>query len=131
VTCLTLDELLETSDFVTLHAPVTAETRRMIDAHRLRRMKRTALLVNTARGELVDEGALYHALNEKVIAGAATDVFAHEPPGANHPLLTLDNFIATPHSAAQTPEGLARMGETCAQNVLRVLRGDEPLFRAG
>ena len=131
VSCVTLDELLATSDFVSLHAPVTHETRRMIGSERLRRMKRTAFLVNTARGELVDEDALYHALKDGVIAGAATDVFVHEPPGADHPLLTLDNFVATPHSAAQTPEGLRRMGEVCAENVLRVLRGEEPLFCAG
>ena len=131
VTWLTLDGLLAASDFVSLHAPVTDATRRMIDAHRLRRMKPTAFLVNTARGELVDEAALYQALKEGVIAGAATDVFVHEPPGVDHPLLTLDNFIATPHSAAQTPEGLRRMGEVCAENVLRVLRGEQPLFCAG
>jgi D-3-phosphoglycerate dehydrogenase len=131
ITYLTLDELLATSDFVTLHAPLVPETRGLIGAARLRRMKPTAILVNTARGELVDEDALYEALKTNVIAGAATDVFVREPPGPSHPLLTLDNFIATPHSAAQTPEGLRRMGETCAHNVLRVLRGEKPLFSAG
>ena len=125
---LPLDELLAASDFVSLHAPVTDATRKMMNADRLRRMKRTAFLVNAARGELVDEDALYQALKERVIAGAATDVFTREPPGKDHPLLALDNFVATPHTAAQTHEALRRMGEQCAENVLRVLRGEKPLF---
>lgn len=123
-----LDELLAISDFVSLHAPVTDATRKMIGAPHLRRMKKTAYLINTARGELVDEEALYAALKEKTIAGAATDVFVKEPPGPQHPLLTLDNFVATPHTAGQTQEGLRRMGETCAENILRVLRGENPLY---
>ena len=123
-----LDALLAGSDFVSLHAPVTEQTRGMIGAEQLRRMKKTAYLINTARGELVDEAALYAALKDRTIAGAATDVFAKEPPGAQHPLLTLENFVATPHSAGQTPEGLRRMGEVCAENVMRVLRGEEPLY---
>jgi D-3-phosphoglycerate dehydrogenase len=126
---LTLDALLARSDAVSLHAPVTPETRRMIGRAQLSRMKRTAYLVNTARGELVDEEALYDALKSGVIAGAASDVFAKEPPAKDHPLLSLDNFVATPHVAGQTPEGLRRMGEICAENVLRVLRGEEPLYR--
>ena len=125
-----LDELLSQADFVSLHAPVTPQTRRMIGRGQLSRMKPTAYLVNTARGELVDEEALYEALKARAIAGAATDVFLKEPPGKEHPLLSLDNFVATPHVAGQTPEGLRRMGEVCAENVLRVLRGEEPLYRA-
>jgi D-3-phosphoglycerate dehydrogenase len=100
----------------------------MIGAEQLRRMKKSAYLVNTARGELVDEAALYAALKDRTLAGAATDVFVKEPPGAQHPLLSLDNFVATPHSAGQTPEGLRRMGEVCAENVMRVLRGEKPLY---
>jgi D-3-phosphoglycerate dehydrogenase len=125
---LSLDDLLAQADFVSLHAPVTPKTRRMINAAQLARMKPTAYLINTARGELVDEMALYTALKAGAIAGAATDVFTKEPPG-KHPLLTLDNFIATPHSAGQTPEGLRRMGEITAENVLRALRGEEPVYR--
>jgi D-3-phosphoglycerate dehydrogenase len=125
---LPLDEVLETSDFISLHVPVTPETRGLINADRLSRMKPTALLINTARGELIDETALYDALKNGTIAGAATDVFISEPPG-DHPLLALPNFIATPHSAGQTPEGLRRMGEITAENALRVLRGAPPLFR--
>lgn len=123
---LSLDDLLERSDFISLHAPVTPETRRLFSAPQFARMKRSALLVNTARGELVDESALYAALQAGEIGGAATDVFLREPPGDN-PLLGVPNFIAAPHSAAQTPEGLRRMGEITAENALRVLRGQKPL----
>ena len=123
-----LDDLLAASDFVSLHAPVTPETRRLIDADKLALMKPTAYLINTARGELVDETALCEALKKGRIAGAATDVFTKEPPG-DSPLLLLDNFIAMPHSGGQTHEGLRRMGEITAENALRVLRGEEPLYR--
>ena len=125
-----LEDLLRRSDFVSLHAPVTPETRGLIGAARLALMKPSALLINTARGELVDEAALYEALRAGRLGGAATDVFVHEPPG-DSPLLTLPNFLATPHSAGQTPEGLRRMGEITAENVLRVLRGQKPLYAVG
>ncbi len=125
---LPLDELLATADIVTLHAPVTAETRHLIDHEALALMKAGAYLINTARGELVDEAALAEALRSGRLAGAASDVFAHEPPGES-PLLALDTFIATPHSAGQTHDGLRKMGEITADNALRVLNGGEPLFR--
>jgi D-3-phosphoglycerate dehydrogenase len=107
---------------------VTPETRHLINVHSLQQLKPTAYLINTARGELVDEEALAEALQAKRLAGAASDVFVNEPPGDN-PLLRLDNFIAMPHSAGQTHEGLRKMGEITAENVLRVLAGREPLFR--
>lgn len=125
---LPLEQLLRESDFVSVHAPLTPQTRQMINAAALAQMKRTAFLINTARGELVDETALYEALKSGVIAGAATDVFVKEPPGVN-PLLSLDNFIAMPHCGGQTPEALRRMGENTAENILRVLRGEPPLYQ--
>lgn len=125
---LELDELLASADLISLHAPVTPGTRGLINARTLSLMKPSAYLVNTARGELVDEAALYSALREQRIAGAASDVFVHEPPGSN-PLLELDTFIATPHSAGQTEDGLRKMGEITAENVLRVLAGEQPLFQ--
>ena len=128
VVMLPLDELLATADAVSLHVPVTPETRHLIDAGRLATMKAGAILINTARGELVDEAALFEALRSGHLAGAASDVFVKEPPGAN-PLLELDTFVATPHSAGQTDRGLREMGEITAENALRVLRGEEPLFR--
>ena len=124
-----LDELLTESDFVTLHAPVTADTCHLIGAPQLARMKRSAFLINTARGELVDEDALHAALRDGTIAGAASDVFITEPPPITHPLLALDNFVVMPHCGGQTTEGLRRMGEVTGENVLRVVRGEEPLFR--
>ena len=123
-----LDILLKTADFVSLHAPGGADTRRLIDSNRLALMKPTAYLINTARGELVDEGALFEALKHDQLAGAALDVFEVEPPGAN-PLFGLDNFIAAPHSAGQTNEGLRAMGEITCDNAMKMLKGQEPLFR--
>ena len=125
---LSLDELLAESDFVTLHAPVTDESRFLINATTLARMKPTAYLINTARGELVDERALAEALRERRIAGAACDVFSKEPPGDSE-LLKLDNFIAAPHSAGQTHDGLRKLGEVTVENILRVLDGHAPLYR--
>lgn len=125
---LPLDDLLAESDFVTLHAPVTDASRHMINAETLARMKPTAYLINTARGELVDEAALAQALRERRIAGAACDVFEKEPPG-DSPLLALDNFIAAPHSAGQTHDGLRKLGEVTVENILRVLGGRQPLYR--
>ncbi len=125
---LPLEELLATSDVVTLHAPAGAGTRHLINSETLARMKPGAYLINTARGDLVDEAALAEALRSGRLAGAAADVFAQEPPG-DSPLLALENFIAMPHSAGQTADGLRRMGEITAENALRVLQGGEPLFR--
>jgi len=139
-----LDTLLAAADFVSLHAPLTAdeapsrltsrnggrdgasETRGLIGARQLATMKRTAYLVNTARGGLVDETALIEALRAGSIAGAALDVFAQEPPPADSPLWALDNVIVTPHMASHTQEGLRRMAVDVAQEVLRVLRGERP-----
>ena len=121
-----LEELLATSDVVSLHLPVTDDTRHLIDAGALGRMKPTAYLINTARGGLVDEQALYEALTQKQIAGAACDVFATEPPDANG-LVALDNFIATPHIGSATRQTTLRMGLMAAQNALAVLRGERPI----
>ena len=128
VTYVSLAEVLVQSDFITLHAPGGQGTREIINRDSLVKMKPTAFLINTARGELVDEGALYIALKRNQIAGAASDVFIDEPPGPN-PLFELDNFIAFPHSAGQTQEGLRAMGQVTCDNALRILRGEEPQFR--
>jgi D-3-phosphoglycerate dehydrogenase len=121
-----LGSLLAAADFVSLHTPLTAETRGLIGARQLAMMKRTAYLVNTARGGLVDEAALIEALRAGTIAGAALDVFAQEPPPADSPLWALDNVIVTPHMASHTQEGLRRMAVDVAEEVLRVLRGERP-----
>lgn len=122
------DALLARSDFVSLHCNVTPENRGLVDAAFLARMKRTALLINASRGELVDEAALAAALRAGTIAGAATDVFQQEPPKGN-PLVGAPHFIATAHLAGQTAAGLRKMGEITAENALRVLQGGAPLFQ--
>jgi D-3-phosphoglycerate dehydrogenase len=128
VRLLPLDELLASADAVTLHAPASADTRHLIGREALALMRPGALLINTARGDLVDEQALAEALSAGRLAGAAADVFASEPP-AGSPLLGCPTFIATPHSAGQTHEGLRKMGEITAENAMRVLAGEAPLFQ--
>ena len=123
---VTLDELLVKSDFVSLHAPATPQTHNLINAATLAQMKPASYLINTARGELVDEDDLATALERGQIAGAALDVFKQEPPGAGHPLLALPNVIATSHVAGLTRQSSERMAQVAADNVLAVLRGERP-----
>jgi glyoxylate reductase len=126
VNYVSLDELLAQSDIITLHVPRTKETQGMIGAAQLARMKPTALLINTARGGLVDEAALYQALTSGQIAGAGLDVFAVEPPGADNALLHLDNVVATPHIAAGTRDALANKMRAAFGNMQRVAEGQPP-----
>jgi glyoxylate reductase len=121
-----LDRLLATSDVVSLHVPLTASTRHLIDRAALMRMKRTAFLVNTARGPVVDEAALAWALGERLIAGAALDVYEEEP--RIHPgLLDLDNVVLAPHLGSATGETRTAMASLAVDNVLAVLQGRPPL----
>jgi D-3-phosphoglycerate dehydrogenase len=124
---LTRDEVIKQADFLTLHMPVTVETKNILNAGTLRMMKKTAFIINTARGELVDEIHLFNALKSGEIAGYGTDTFSQEPPATDNPLLTLPNVIATPHCGAYTKEAVARCSVTAAQEVVRVLRGQVPL----
>lgn len=130
VTYVDMDKLLALSDVVTLHAPLTPETRMLIDAQALARMKPTAVLVNTARGGLVDDAALLDALKAGTIAGAGLDVYLSESDPAytsvTNELIALPNVIATPHSGASTREGLNRTNRIAAQCVVAVLDGAEP-----
>lgn len=121
-----LDELLAESDFVSLHAPLTAATRHLINAERLQQMKPTAFLINTARGGLVDHDALAQALASGWIAGAALDVFAPEPLSPDHPLLSLDNLITTPHAGFYSEESLVELEVKAAENVAAILSGRRP-----
>ncbi|MCX6090318.1 MAG: hypothetical protein NTX88_08150, partial [Candidatus Atribacteria bacterium] len=123
-----IPELFRRSDYVSLHAPLTAETREMVNETLLSLMKKSACLINTSRGELINEKDLYRALKEGTIAGAGVDVFTHEPPFEN-PLLALSNVIATPHISSHTVEANRKMGSIAAENIIRVLRGEEPLYR--
>jgi len=116
-----LDELLSQSDIISLHLPATADTKHMINSRTLGLMKPTAILINTARGELVDEEALYEALTTGKIAGAAQDVFSSEPPAKDEKLLKLDNFILTPHLGAFTGEAVEKMAIVSTKNLLEML----------
>lgn len=120
-----LEELLKSSDVVCLHAP---GGKQVLDTEAIETMKHGALVINAARGDLIDETALYNALKTGRLGGAGLDVFAEEPPTGS-PLLALENVIVTPHMAGLTKEALIRMGEMAAENVLRVLRGEEPLVK--
>ena len=121
-----LDELLRESDIVTLHAKVTAETRHMIGGRELALMKPTAYLINTARGALVDEKALYEALRDGRIAGAGLDVFETEPPSSDNPILGLKNVVLTPHIASWTEDSLKKEADIAMEEVKRILAGKRP-----
>ncbi|MBI3962184.1 MAG: C-terminal binding protein [Deinococcus sp.] len=120
-----LDCLLRQSDYVSIHVPLTATTRSLIDARALRQMKPTAFLINTSRGAIIDEAALYQALTEGWIAGAGLDVLIQEPAKAN-PLLALENVIVTPHVAFYSEVAIAELEQKAAEHVAQVLRGEIP-----
>ena len=122
-----LDELLANADFVSLHAPATPQTRDIINRDTLGRMKSTAFIINTARGELVNEADLAEALRTGRIAGAALDVFKEEPPEAGNPLLGLPNVLPWPHIAGITTQSVERMTVMCVDNILAVLKGERAL----
>jgi D-3-phosphoglycerate dehydrogenase len=121
-----LDTLLAESDIVTVHCPKTGETNGMIGARELALMKPTAYVINAARGGIVDESALYHALSGGRLGGAALDAMADEPPPPEHPLFTLDNVLLTPHIGGGTEEASARGEWGAAEEVVRVLSGERP-----
>lgn len=126
VTWRTLDELLSESDFVSLHVPLTTETKRMMNAERFARMKPTSRLVNCSRGDVVDEAALLAALTSKRLAGAGLDVFEHEPPGDN-PLTKLDNVVLTAHTAGVDTQSRNDMARVPAEAIAHLLRGERPM----
>jgi D-3-phosphoglycerate dehydrogenase len=121
-----LEVLLNQADYVSIHAPLTDETRGLINAKTLRQMKPTAYLINTSRGAIIDEGALHQALVEGWIAGAALDVLAQEPPDPDNPLLRLDNAIITPHAAFYSETAIDELEAKAAGRVAQVLRGERP-----
>jgi phosphoglycerate dehydrogenase-like enzyme len=120
-----IEELLAEADFVSLHASMNPGTSSMVNAEFLSKMKRGSFLVNTARGELIDESALQVAIEGGHIRGAALDCFRKEPPGKEHPLLRLNQLLATPHIASHTDEAANAMGWMSLQACLAVLRGEK------
>lgn len=123
----TLEALLAESDFVVLTCPLTPETRHLVNAPRLRSMKRSAFLINVGRGPVIDEAALVQALRENTIAGAMLDVYEHYRLDADNPLRTLPNAVLTPHLAGSTRESRERAGRIAAEDTLRMLAGEEPI----
>ena len=128
VTFTDMDTLLSTCDAVSCHLPSLPETYHIVNASTFGKMKHSAVFVNTARGPIVDEDALYHALKDGVIAGAAIDVYEQEPVRADHPLLTLDNIVLTPHTAAESFEAFERVGLNTAQDIVNYFEGKNPHF---
>jgi len=122
-----IDELLRISDVISIHAPLTPENKGMIDEKALKTMKPTAILINAARGGIVNEADLYRGLTDKVIAGAGIDVFEHEPPSES-PLLELDNIVLTPHTAAFTFEGMNNMSVGVVKQLIEYNKGNKPAF---
>jgi D-3-phosphoglycerate dehydrogenase len=121
-----LETLMAESDLVTVHARLTPETEGLLSRALLARMKPTAYLVNTSRSALVDEAALVEALRARRIAGAALDVFDHEPPGADDPLVQLDNVTLTPHMAGGSNDAFFNCPKLLAAELVKLLQGGEP-----
>jgi D-3-phosphoglycerate dehydrogenase len=123
-----LEEIYRRSDFVSIHLPLTEETRNLINAYSLAHFKSSAILINTSRGGIVDEAALAQALDAGQIAGAGLDVFSQEPVPLNSPLMTARNLIMTPHSAALTQECVVRVATAAAEGIIQAIEGREPEF---
>ena len=122
-----LEEMLPQVDILSLHLPLTPESRNLIDAARLALMKPSAIVVNTSRGGIVNEAALYQAISSGKLFGAGFDVFEVEPPTSDHPLMSLPTFVGTPHAAAGTVETQARSSMLAASQLLEALAGGQPL----
>ena len=115
--CTSVEEILKVGDVISIHVPLTKETKDLIGGKELALMKPGAFLINSARGGLVNEDALYRALKDKTIAGAAVDVYSQEPPDVNTPLFGIDNLLVTPHIAAMTDGALLRMATDVARDL--------------
>jgi phosphoglycerate dehydrogenase-like enzyme len=121
------DDLLAWADIVTLHAPAQPDRKPILGAREIALMKRTAILINTARGSLVDEGALVAALQEKRLHGAGLDVFAAEPPALDNPIFGLPNVVLSPHMATGTRDSIIEKTRAYCRNIHRVIDGQTPL----
>lgn len=128
VSYVSLVELLKNSDVISIHIPLTEETYHLISEKELRMMKKDVVIINTSRGGIIDENALYKFLKAGEIFGAGLDVFEKEPP-KNSPLLELDNVVVTSHIGAHTEESILNMAQIAVENLILVLKGKEPLYR--
>jgi D-3-phosphoglycerate dehydrogenase len=126
--CYELDDLLEQADFVSLHVPLTDETFHLFGEREFKKMKREAVIINTCRGRVIDEKALYNGLKNSIIAGGGVDVLEKEPPDPDNPLLNLENLIVTPHVAWYSEEAMERLKNMGMDEVVRVLTGRRPRF---
>ena len=123
--CTDINDLLARADLVSVHVPLTEETRGLISAQAMQIMKPTAMLISAARGGVVDEAALYEALRDGTVWGAGLDVFDEEPPKADHPLYTLETFVGTPHLAGSADDARARCAVMCAEQVMDAVEKGE------
>ncbi|MEM4700058.1 MAG: hydroxyacid dehydrogenase [Candidatus Nezhaarchaeales archaeon] len=129
VELLSFDEVLSLADFLSIHVPLTPETKGMIGRREIEKMKDGAFIINTSRGEVVDEEALYEALKSGKLAGAGLDVYSKEPPPPDHPLIKLDNVVCTPHIGGSTVEAQLRIAMAMAEDLIRIAKGEEPINR--
>ena len=125
---VTLIDLFKKSDIVTIHAPYTKKTNEIVNLRLLKKMKKSAFLINTARGRIVNEKDLVYALRKKIIAGAALDVYENEPIGRDHPFAKMENVVLTPHIGSSTQETRKKMAEITVQNLILSLQGKNPIF---
>lgn len=125
-----MDKLLEESDYLSLHSPLNTETYHLINQSTLRRMKKNSYIINTARGQIINEAHLIKALKKRWIAGAGLDVFEKEPPSSNNPLLKMKNVVLLPHIGSATFSTRTKMAEIAAENLLNVLNGKSPIYLA-
>ena len=125
---VSLDRLIKESDFISIHIPGTKETHHLFGLEQFRKMKPTTYLINTARGSIIDEQALYTAVSQGLIAGAGLDVMEKEPPDINNPLLELDNVLITPHDASYSETSYLKLRRYPVEDVARVLQKQWPKY---
>jgi len=125
---VSLNNLLRKSDVVSIHVPYSKQTHQLVDMNFMKKMKKTAFLVNTTRGKIIKEKDLVSALNRKIIAGAALDVFENEPIGKNHPLIKIQNVVLVPHIGSSSAETRKKMAELTVKNLILALSGKKPIY---
>ena len=124
-----LEELFKKCDVISIHAPHTKETNEVVNSKLFKKMKKTAFLINTARGKIINEKDLIFALQKKMIAGAGLDVFSKEPIGSNHPFSKMENVVIMPHSGSSTAETRSKMAEICVKNLILSLSAKKPIYQ--